>query len=403
MNGFIRLNDFRDLISFKSPLFAFIVPWLFVLIGQSMQLCNIIVPHYSTFYLVVIGNILSFLLIAVVIQICSPQNLRKESLNFGELKLSKRFRRMTYLLLGFYFFCQIFQVIHFRGFPLLWLVIGSSKVYVDYGIHSLNGLLNAIFLLSSTGFFLMYLEKKSILKFFFILLLLLVPVLLVSRQLLLSLFLQITCCSILYYPNSVRKIIKYGVALLAVFIFLGNYRTGLDVVVEILQPKPFVPKVLYPLLWIYAYVVTPFNNINANIDHITPLGEPYYELNALLPSFLSGTLGSAGQTGYSLVHSNMTVSTFYYEALLDFGSLYAFLFMVVFQLIFFLSYRRALRSKSVVHTIEYAVLYMISVLSIFSNLLLFLPIVFQLVILNLAKLKLFRKRGFFVFALEEDC
>lgn len=219
-----------------------------------------------------------------------------------------------------------------------------------------------------------------------------VPVLLVSRQLLISLFLQIACCTLVYFPNKLKTIFKYGVILLTLFVVVGNYRTGLNILTEILGPKSYIPEFLYPLLWIYAYIVTPFNNVNANFDYIQPFGMPLAEMSSLIPSFLRGSLDvDASQTGFALVDSHLTVSTFYIDPMLDFGALYAFMFMTGFQLLFLLSYRRALRSKSMIHMIEYSILYMISILSIFSNLLLYLPVVFQLAIINALKIKLLKK------------
>ena len=156
---------------------------------------------------------------------------------------------------------------------------------------------------------------------------------------------------------------------------------------------------MYPFLWIYAYIVTPFNNIHASIDHIQPIGLPYYEVSSLLPAIFRGNFQWGDiDTGFLLVHPNMTVSTFYFEPLLDYGRFYTFIFMFVFQIVLFLSYRKAIKSSSPIHVIEYSVLYMNMVLSIFSNLFLYLPVITQLLILNIAKLKVIRKMGQLVFA-----
>ena len=403
MNGYIRFSDYKDLFKPTGPLFAFIVPWLLVITGQLLQLCNIIKPVYSSFYLVVIGNILTFIIIAFVLQTFAPQYLSGQKKELGDIEFSSRFQSLIYILLTVYLACELFQVILFQGFPLAWLLLKMQKTYFDFGVSSLNGLLNAVYLFATTGFYLIFLKRRSSSKLLLLLFLFSIPILLVSRQLLVSLFLQISCCSIIYSPKNIKKFVKYGIALFIIFIVVGNFRTGINTLINILQPKSYIPEFLYPLLWIYAYVVTPFNNVNANIDSITPLGMPYNELTSLVPSFLRNSLEfDASGTGFSLVHSNMTVSTFYIEPLLDFGRIYAFLFMTAFQLLFILSYRRALRSKTMIHIIEYSILYMISILSIFSNHLLYLPVVFQLVIINLAKIQFFKKFNRWVFAVKSE-
>ncbi len=396
----IKLSDYRKMLGPSGPLFAFIAPWIIVLICQTLALCKIIVPVYSSFYLIVVGNIFSILFLAFALQTFRPIDLSNTNEAFN---ITPRFKKLIYFFISFYLLCQIFQVIFFKGFPLLWLILKNYKTYFDYGIHSLNGFLNAIYLFSTTSLFLIYLKEKEKLKLSLLFFLLTIPILLVSRQLLVSVFLQIACCAIFYKPNIFKTILKYGFILIFTFIVIGNMRTGLQELTEILRPKEFVPTLFYPFLWIYAYIVTPFNNINVYIDYIRPVDAPVFELNALIPSVFRGYLGFENyQTGFSLVHENMTVSTFYLEPLQDFGRCYAFAFMALFQLFFLLAYRRAIKSKSPVHVIEYSIFYMIIILSIFSNLLLFLPVIAQLAIINLAKLKIFQKSHHWVFSIGKN-
>jgi oligosaccharide repeat unit polymerase len=391
---YIRPSDYRELFKVSGPLFAFIIPWVCVLLGQYLELCEIIIPVYSSFYLIVLGNMGSLCLIAFFFQTFFPQPLGFSYKDGEKIDLSAHFQRIVKGLLILYFVIQAFQVVYFQGVPLIWLFWDIPKTYFDFGIQSLNGLLNAIYLLATTGYFLIYLKDKGKKRLVFLFFLLSVPLFLVSRQLLISVFLQIACCALIYRPRLIRTFFKAGLGILFLFVYIGNLRTGLETIVTILGPKDFVPPIFYPFLWIYAYIVTPFNNINAVMDSITPLYAPYYEIRSLLPSLFRNNLGlEGGETGFSLVHENMTVSTFYLEPLLDFGPVWAFVFMALFQCWLFRSYRKAVKSRLNADIMEYAVLYMITILSIFSNLLLFLPVITQLVILNLAKIKWFRKRG----------
>lgn len=395
---FIRPSDVRELFKPQGPLFALLVPWTFVLLGQLFPLCDIIVPIISPFYLVVIANMVSVVLIALIWQIFSPQHLLSTRPNLSTIDIGKYFKRLVFFTLAVYLSLQAFQVFYFRGFPLLWLFFKTGKTYADFGIQSLNGLLNALFLLASTSFFVIAIKEKRRWQWWVVALLFLVPVLLVTRQLLMSLFLQAASVAILTSKKAMKRFIIAGFFLLAAFVIVGNLRTGLGTIVQILGPKEFIPEALYPLLWIWAYVVTPFNNINASFDQITPLGVPFFELRQLVPSIFRSALGiDGGETGFSLVHQNMTVSSFYLEPLLDFGALWAFLLMALFQVLLIGAYRRASRSRLPIHLIEYSVLYMIAILSIFSNLLLYLPVVAQLVFLNLAKLRLLKRRGLWFF------
>lgn len=386
----IRLSDYRALFRPYGPFFAMFVPWILVLLGHFSNLSHLIVPGFSIFHLIIIGNLFSLLFLAFVLQTFFPCPLAKNDCSIENLTISKKLKWMIYTLLILYASLQLFQAIYFKGFPLFHLLKGSTLTYMDYGIKSLNGFLNAIYLFATTGLYLIYLKSKSKAKLLLLLGLCCIPILIISRQVMISLFLQMACCAMIYNPKAALKFFKIGFVITILFIVIGNMRTTLNALIYIVQPYDTVPQWLYPLMWIYAYVVTPFNNIHAFIDVIHPIGAPYHEIASLFPTVLRSFVSefiSYEDTGFSLVHPNMTVSTFYFEPMLDFGKWYAFGFMILFQLLLLYSFRRAMTSKSLIHVMEYAVLYMIMILSIFSNLFLFLPVITQLVILNLLKFR----------------
>lgn len=399
MLPFVRLSDYKALAHPSGPLFSYIFPWSIVLIGQILALCRIIVPTYSMFYLLIIGNMLSIAGLAIFLQTYFPQDLQRDLISARKITISFRFKYLIYGLLALYFCLECIQVVVFRGFPLLWLLIGNGKTYFDYGASSLNGLLNAIYLFATTSLFIFYMKERGMGKALVLCVLFTIPILLVSRQLLVNICIQVACVILIYKPKQAIRIGLYGCILLFVFILIGNYRTGMKELVRILDPEPFIPEFLHPLLWIYAYIVTPFNNLNSSFDSIIPLGAPVNEFAQLLPSMIRNFFGfTTDSDGYVLVHKNMTVSTFYLDPMLDFGALYAFSMMVIFQFFLILAFRRALKEKSAVYIVEYTVLYSICFLSIFANHLIYLPVIFQLVIINLFKISFFRERGIALFS-----
>lgn len=385
----INFSSFKQLFKVTGPLFICIVPWILVLLGHTFPLCGIIVERYTWFHLIVIGNMFTALAFAFYFEILYP---KKSVINSKEnIGITSRFKRIVFISIFIYFLVEFFQVIYFQGFPLLWLILGIPKTYFDYGIPSLNGFIKAIYLFATTGFCIIYLEEKKRWQFLVLIFLLSIPVALVTRQVLMSVFLQCACCCLIYRPHLVKRFLIFGIILLAVFIYVGNIRSGLMHLVEILRPYDYYPQFLYPLLWIYAYVVTPFNNINAAFDSITPFGYPYREISSLIPTALRGD--SATESVIDLVHKNMTVSTFYVEPLVDFGPFYAFMFMAVFQYFLFTSFKRVQNKGSLINILEYSILYMIMILSIFSNLLLALPVAAQLILANVVKLRLVTKNS----------
>jgi oligosaccharide repeat unit polymerase len=390
---YIDLSDYPPFFHIYGPLFAFIFPWGVVLIGQLLALCKIIVPVYSSLYLIVLMNIFTLLCFVVFLQTFFPEPIRLKKKN---VKIHNSFKKFTYFLAGIYILSQLFQMAYFKGFPLLFLLKGSREVnYVNFGIHSLQGFANAIYLVAITALFILFLQEKKKSALFLWIILSIFPILLVTRQLIISGFLQILVVALFMRPKLFLRFIAFFLAVLLLFIVLGNYRTGLKHLTDILEPHASIPKNLYPFLWIYAYVVTPFNNLNAVIDKITPLNSPILELSRLFPSFLRSYLPSIDPktTGFALVHKNLTVSTFYQYSVIDFGRVWATLLMSFLQLLLVTRFRKAHKTLLAEDVIEYAVFYMMTFLSIFSNLFFFLPVVFQIVLLKLSKITLRRRKA----------
>ena len=379
------------------PIFAFVIPWTLVLMGQLFPLCKIIDPSFTSFHILILSNIASLFFVIF----CFTLKVRERPL---EMLIPFWFKKRIYFLLKCYLLLQSIQMVYFKGVPLLWLLQGSHETYFDYGIPSMNGLMNAIYLLVTTSIALFYLQGKKKRDLFLLIILLFIPILVISRQLLMSLFFQVCCLTLMLYPKLFFRYTFFAVALLFVFIEVGNFRTSLDHLVFLLEPYPWVPKLVYPLLWIYAYIVTPFNNINASMDQIVPVGNFHYQLSSLLPTPLRNIFFTEKiETGFSLVHSKLTVSTFYYEPIMDFGLVYAFFFMMLFQIFLVRSYQRAVETKKIFHLIEYSILFMITILSVFSNLLLFLPISFQFIMLKFMKLRLLKKHNIQYLVKNELC
>lgn len=216
---------------------------------------------------------------------------------------------------------------------------------------------------------------------------------LISRQVLICLFLQIACALLIFQPKALKKLILWGGIVLALFVMVGCLRLDIASLSEILDPSEALPEWSHPLLWIYAYLTTPFNNIHAAFYDIQPAFTFFHELMAIVPTIFKELFYQEYMTGFDLVHDQMMVSTFYYEPLLDFGPVWAFFFMLFFQLILLLSFRRAYRTYEIEDVLIYSVFWTIMILSVFSNLLLYLPVVAQvplMVILKFLTKKKFR-------------
>ncbi len=373
----------RRLLSPSGPAFAFVVPWIIVLLLHPIAPCQYISPGFSRFTALIMANIISALVIALTVNSYRPQ--RETSTRMPAI--SRKEKQCIAILTATYVICQIAQIIHFKGFPLMWLFTGDKRTYFDFGIKSVNGLLNAMYLLAVTGHVMAYMANRNKTRALTIGLLLLFPVFVLSRQLLISAFLQGTCAILLFRPRLLRRAMYVLVILFTVFIIMGNFRTGLGQLIKLSQPKEWVPERAYPLIWIYNYVVAPYNNVHKTIGDTEPLYYPYHEIQGLIPTaFRAGWQEEHSNMGalYQIAHPEVsTVNTFYWDLLNDFGVLYAFLFTATLQLAATIAYRSVRRAPSLTHTATYSVLYSILALSIFSNHLLYLPVSFQLAMIGL--------------------
>lgn len=381
---------YRTLFRLEGPLFACLVPWIIVLTLKELAWTSLIRPIYSKAYLLVIGNLLSGLGLSFLYDLLYPRiwplktNLEP---SIRLLPLPKYTGAIIVCSLACVWALEVAQVFYFEGFPLLWLFQGGVQNYADYGIPSLNGAIHALFLCMTTALFVWQLESPSRMKKLFFIFCLLLPILLVNRALGIALALQIACCGLILRPQYRGRIWVSGAVILLLFILLGNLRTGMERLLLVYPPSEHLPEMLYPLLWIYAYIVTPFNNLNMNADIVEPLNAFHWQLQALLPKALHPILSGYGigkGEGFDVDFPGQ-VHTFYYEPILDFGLLYAGALMLCAQALVLRSFYRLYADPSLYQLLLYAIFYQIMVLSIFCNFLLFPPIIFQVACLYLFK------------------
>lgn len=380
---------YRALLRTEGPLFAFLAPWLVVLVAKEFAWTTLIRPIYSSAYILVIANLFGCLLLAFLYDLLWPRSWVKGGMKnpFDSFSLPPQTGQVIFTSLALVWILEIAQVIYFEGFPLLWIAQGSIQNYTDYGIPSVNGALHALFLSMTTALFVWQLTSPSYKKKALLMACCLLPVLLVHRALFMALALQMACCALFLRPAWRRRIWVSGVVVLGLFIVVGNLRTGMQKLLLVYPPSEQLPEVLYPLLWIYAYIVTPFNNLNMNADTLEPLSSFHWQLQAILPKALHPALASYGigkGEGFDVDFPGQ-VHTFYYEPVLDFGLIYAGLFMTATQAITLRAYYRLQEGPTLHKLLLYSVFYQIAVLSIFCNFLLFPPIIFQIVCLLLLR------------------
>jgi oligosaccharide repeat unit polymerase len=173
------------------------------------------------------------------------------------------------------------------------------------------------------------------------------------------------------------------IALILVFGYIGDVRTGVEQFRELAQPSPNYPEWLPSgVLWIYIYASTPINNLVNTTRTAHPLNNPFFPnaTSLLVPSALRDfiydpdTISTAG-TGELVDEGSWNVSTAFVGAFQDFGMFGIVCLSIAMGLISAYFWRdRSLRGS-----LAYAVLGQCLAMSIFYNHLFYLPVITQII------------------------
>ena len=148
---------------------------------------------------------------------------------------------------------ELFETIYSRGVPLLWKLIGDSKTYFDYGIPSVHGFANAFGLslvMLMYYYFVFVKRKKDVLVKMLIMVLFYVS--LITRQVLISMAIEIISVSLLSARKiPVIKLIILCIIGIIVFGLIGNVRTGYDAFLNVSMMKYSTGPLFIGFIWVY--------------------------------------------------------------------------------------------------------------------------------------------------------
>jgi oligosaccharide repeat unit polymerase len=279
----------------------------------------------------------------------------------------------------------LIEVVVSGGVPLLWLIQGSSKTYFDFGIASVHGLLNSLILaigLTEFAIFAITGKRKHLWMPAFVLVWSLIAV---TRNMLIVILIE---CAIVWAMTrgigwkTLAKASLSFLALILVFGYIGDLRTGGETFRQLAEPSPNYPEWLPSgVLWVYIYVGTPINNMVNTVQSTAPLNSPLFPnaTSLLFPSVIreviyNPTTISDALSG-DLVSDAFNVSTAYVGAFQDFGMAGVAGFSIVLG---WLS-AHFWRDRSLRGSLIYAVMGQCLIVSIFFNHLFYLPVITQVI------------------------
>lgn len=364
-----------------NPLSVFLLTWGMVISLYALKWSDVLIAtpieniSFFTKYLLLpffFGYVFSYLL-----------PIKKSTNKVGRKGVVLNCSRVK-VLVYFFVIATVFEVIIMKGFPLLWAFIGDTRGYVDYGIPSFHGLLNAIQLSLTLIFFYKALEKKT--SWWPFIFFNLWNVCMFSRFLIMIMLIQVVVLFIQLRGASFKRTIKVGVVFFVVlFLFgiLGDIRSDIsyDIYKSFFGLNENYPDFLsWSYIWPYLYLTTPYNNLVAweSFNNFNYSFSSVY--SGLLPSFIRNEVFSAPLNEPKLVHETFNMSTGYAPALMDMGTIGLSIYNFMIGIWITIQWRL---SRTLTNYFSYSVSVTCLFYMLFFNTLFTLPIIFQYLILRL--------------------
>lgn len=388
-------------LSLSNPTLIYCLTWGVALFLYNLELTtNILGLNNSTIYLV-ISSIASFIISYFIITFWVIAlngykiNLRKNYFNeFNTLNKLNAFKKIIIIIAFIWGILTLVEIIEFGGIPLITVVILKQfdLDYASFGLSTLHGLLNALYLTIVCSVFILYQSTKKRKYFYITLVLLFWPLFLMSRALIIWTLLEIFSIYFFFNSINIKKLFSlFSIVLLVIFIFgyIGDNRgetrdQGAERFTDTFvkdENRFITDKIPSGFIWVYLYVTTPLNNIVWNIENLKPEYNFKYTFAALLPSILRDDvkLRSSNDTSMQLFQEAFNVSSYFANYMRDFGVIGASIFIFFLQLYVLLIYQSAKKFK-LGGMIAYATLFNSVVMSIFFDYFFSLVTVFQVLL-----------------------
>ncbi len=357
-----------------NPAMLYTVIWLTVLFLVSLRFTTQLLPLKASMLILIGGNIASFWLLYFVVWTGYP---RSPARSFKDIPVAMliKIKRFVAWMLAIWAVGTFVEIVYFRGVPLLWALSQvQDKNYTDFGIPTLHGFMNALYLFSITALFLDYLVRRNNRILIGVLLLLTWPVLMLGRGILLGALCQMSAVFFIFYRISTRRLLSMALLVLVIvlaFGLIGDIRGTPNPFLSLVDSRyqELFQRLPSGFLWFYVYITSPLGNIIINVDRLTPTYVPYFSITGLFPTVIRDRLFPpvAHPDVFELVNNSLNVSTFYAGYLSDFGVAGSLIIVGALQLFCALFYIYAKR-KQLWAVLSYAVLFQCLVFSPFYNL-----------------------------------
>jgi oligosaccharide repeat unit polymerase len=362
-------------LNLANPALIYTIVWILALGLALLQLTtNLSSINGSTLFLI-LSNCASFW---ILYSLFSASHLSRPSLPASQISpvVMERLMQFVRRLLFIWLVGIVVTIIYQGGLPLFWAFNESDQNYIDFGIPTLHGLLNSIYMFSVTALFLDYMVRRNKTSLILSLVLFVWVVLAFARSVLLGVICQSIGIYLLLYGVSTKALLKLvPLVLIVVILFgtIGEYRGTGNQLMDLVEDPYYEAFQRIPsgFLWFYVYLTAPLSNLNHNIDTVQPNYTPYYSIANLFPTVIREKVFTEDFTradDFVLVNDGLNVSTWYAGYVSDFGAGLSILIVAFIQFVILVFYFHAKRN-SVWAIIGYSVLFQCVAFSVFYNLL----------------------------------
>lgn len=377
-----------------SPFLLMVFIWGVELLLYNMHIISFYNPLNLSALVLFIGVIVAIGIAGIVRRPLKRINARRK-FSLQDMLSLEQIEKKTQVLTKFFIIGTLINIAFSRGVPLMWLLTGDGRTYVDFGVPSFSGFLNSLYYTTIVANFYLYLKTKEKRYLKILGLYLIYPILLVQRALIFTLGFELLGMYLLMRRVKLKSIVvAIAISVLVVIMFgvMGNNRSGGDVsegtekFIRGYVDDKYVDrmeKLPSGFTWVYIYFTCSINNVVYNIDKIQPLYTPYYTARHLLPSVISRLMFEQKdyEDQYALDMDDSVFNTFtiYSNYIKDFGVIFTIVIFFFVGLFFYRVYYNA-KEEKIHYFFMYPAVVMIIFLSVFDDFLLSLPTVFQFII-----------------------
>jgi hypothetical protein len=377
---------------FLHPIVIVCSVWLGVVFLYSMRLSYLLYLPLSAVIVTVTELLVPFIASAMVVAVLAASR-RKDvfidcsagySAVLDEPLLEKRLNVAFKIWLP----VTVVEIVYGRGFPMLWALLHNGKIYTDFGIPTVHGLIDSLLLAMGMCHFVLALSSKRKRNYYYAFFVPVWAILIINRNMLLVALLEyivvFLCMRTLKRTTAIRTGIL-AIAFVLVFGIVGDIRQPEGGgILQLAQPTENFPRWLPSgALWAYIYATTPLQNLVYNTNNMTPDYNLLFPstFSPMFPTVIRNIIYADSTTSFSgsLEVSAFNVSTAFTSSFADYGAFGIIVLAAFLGIICELSWlRTGVRSMLV-----FAVLTQCLVLTVFFDHFFDLPVITQVIWLRL--------------------